>query len=49
MIDETCPKCHKGKMKFYDGCLGYESIQCNSCHYDVNDEVEANGKVSEEL
>lgn len=33
-----CPKCGR-KMCFYDGCLGYESIQCEVCHYDINDEV----------
>ena len=34
-----CPKCNKGKMKFYNGWLGYDSVQCNKCHYDINDKV----------
>ena len=37
----NCPKCGT-KMKFYDGCLGYESIVCPDCRYDINDSVVPN-------
>jgi len=36
-INDVCPQCKKGTMVFYDGWLGYASIQCNFCHFDVND------------
>ena len=32
-----CPRCKKGKMRYYHGWLGYESFQCDKCHYDVNE------------
>jgi hypothetical protein len=31
-----CPKC-KMTLKYYEGCLGYESFQCPICHWDIND------------
>lgn len=34
---DKCPKCQKGTMAFYDGALGYMSVQCRTCHYDVRD------------
>ena len=37
MDNKTCPKCKKGTMKYYHGWLGYESMQCDRCHYDVNE------------
>lgn len=36
--NKKCPKCG-GAMLFYDGCLGYESIVCKRCGYDVNDDM----------
>jgi len=35
-----CPRCKKGTMKNYSGWLGYESMQCDKCHYDINDALE---------
>ena len=32
-----CPKCGT-QMRFYDGSLGYSSIVCPKCNYDVNDD-----------
>ena len=37
MENKRCPKCKKGTMKYYHGMLGYESFQCNRCHYDINE------------
>lgn len=31
-----CPLCF-GKWKFYDGALGYESLKCEQCGFDIND------------
>lgn len=31
-----CPVC-LGKLKFYDGMLGYESLVCEKCGLDIND------------
>ena len=32
-------KCHKCgvPLEYYEGWLGYESLQCPICHYDIND------------
>jgi len=40
MVDNKCPRCKKGTMRYYHGMLGYESFQCSLCHYDVNDAIE---------
>jgi hypothetical protein len=32
-----CRACRIGEMKYYHGWLGYESMQCNRCHHDIND------------
>ena len=40
MANQKCPRCKKGTMKYYHGWLGYESFQCDKCHYDVNDAIE---------
>jgi len=37
-VDGTCKKCGKERLRFYDGCLGYESIVCELCGYDQLDE-----------
>lgn len=34
----ACPQCgYTGKWKYYDGCLGYESLVCPQCNLDVRD------------
>ena len=34
----ACPQCgYAGTWKYYDGCLGYESLVCPHCHLDVRD------------
>ena len=34
----ACPQCgYAGKWKYYDGCLGYESLVCPHCNLDVRD------------
>jgi hypothetical protein len=32
-----------GELKHYDGILGYESMQCEKCHWDINSLID-NGK-----
>jgi len=35
---KACPQCgDTGRWKYYDGCLGYESLVCAKCGLDVND------------
>ncbi len=37
-MNEYCPKCKKLKeFKFYDGALGYESLVCSKCGFDMKD------------
>lgn len=33
----NCPKCNVA-LVYYDGCLGYESLVCPICHYDIQDD-----------
>ena len=32
-----CYKCGSNDLRWYDGCLGYQSIVCNHCDADQND------------
>lgn len=41
MNNVKCIKCG-GTMEYYDGMLGYESLQCGSCHWDINDGIKCN-------
>lgn len=34
----ACYKCGSTDLRWYDGCLGYESIVCNNCQTDQNDQ-----------
>lgn len=36
IVVKECPICG-GKWKFYDGLLGYESLKCIKCGFDIND------------
>ena len=34
-------------MKYYHGWLGYESMQCDRCHYDINEANSVEKKLKE--
>ena len=31
------PEPHKHEWEYYDGCLGYESLVCQICGWDINE------------
>jgi uncharacterized protein (DUF983 family) len=45
IVVEKCPHCG-GEWKWYDGCLGYESLVCKKCGLDIQDiRVVAKGNI----
>jgi DNA-directed RNA polymerase subunit M/transcription elongation factor TFIIS len=44
--EQFCPKC-KARLKFYDGCCGYEAIVCTKCGYytDLENEGQDNSYI----
>lgn len=36
IVVPECPLCG-GAWKYYNGALGYESLQCADCHFDINE------------
>ena len=36
VVMPTCPLC-QGKWVYYDGALGYESLICEVCRFDINE------------
>jgi len=44
VIGDDCPQCHKSKLRYYDGCLGYEAARCYGCGFEIDLNAEANAR-----